>query len=70
MKEEFSKLQAETKSVITQGQDDMKGYVNDQEMSFVVLKQGILRELSESESRNTDIIDEMNQMNVEIKKRG
>jgi chromosome segregation ATPase len=42
----------------------MREAVKDQEGASVSLKQRIQKELSESESRNTDLLDEMNQVTV------
>ncbi len=70
LRADFIAFQESVKSLVCDHQRDMLRYMEDQEMSFVLLKQGLVKELAGSEGRNTDLIDEMNQMNKEIKRRG
>ncbi|TRY67564.1 hypothetical protein TCAL_02305 [Tigriopus californicus] len=67
---EFEKFKHDASNMLTKGQEEMITFTSNKEMEFVTLKQSLVKELSKAESRNTDLIDEMNQMNMEIKKRG
>ena len=42
----------------------------EQELALAGVKQTLVRQIAEAESQNSDLIDEMNQMNVELKRRG
>ncbi len=48
----------------------MSEFASQQELNFALVKQGLTLQLSESENRCTDLIDELAQMNAELKRRG
>eukprot|EP00095_Tigriopus_kingsejongensis_P011346 snap_masked-scaffold383_size189472-processed-gene-0.8 protein:Tk11346 transcript:snap_masked-scaffold383_size189472-processed-gene-0.8-mRNA-1 annotation:"kinesin k39" len=70
LQSQFTTFKEGTKEILRADQKDIHSYVQTKEMAFVDLKQALVNELSSSESRDMDLIDELNQMNVELKKRG